>query len=84
MKFMNYESHQTTVLNPCLRHFGNVMERHLWTRNPQLFFTRIIYAELRKKSAQVLYEKYSAQLLTTEKTQIDEKMFLEHQDRTSA
>ena len=24
-----------TTLNPYLRHFGNVMERHLWTKNPQ-------------------------------------------------
>ena len=23
------------VLNPYLRHFGNVMERYLWTKNPQ-------------------------------------------------
>ena len=28
---------------------GNMVERHLWTKNPQLFFTRIIYAELFKK-----------------------------------
>jgi len=25
-------------LNPYLRHFGNVMERHLWTKNPQSHF----------------------------------------------
>ena len=26
------------TVNPYLRHFGNVMERHLWTKNPPLFF----------------------------------------------
>ena len=26
------------VLNPYLRDFGNVMERHLWTKNPQTHF----------------------------------------------
>ena len=25
-------------INPYLRHFGNVMERHLWTKNPQSHF----------------------------------------------
>ena len=25
---------------------GNMVERHLWTKNPHLFFTRIIFAEL--------------------------------------
>ena len=28
---------------------GNMVERHLWTKNPQLFFTRKIFAELFKK-----------------------------------
>ena len=27
-----------SLLNPYLRHFGNVMERHLWTKNPQSHF----------------------------------------------
>ena len=29
---------QFLTLNPYLRHFGNVMERHLWTKNPQSHF----------------------------------------------
>ena len=26
------------TFNPYLRHFGNVMKRHLWTKNPQSHF----------------------------------------------
>ena len=37
------------TVNPYLRQFGNVMERHLWTKNPQLFFTSKIFAALFKK-----------------------------------
>ena len=30
----------------CTRKPGNMVERHLWTKNPLLFFTRKIFAEL--------------------------------------
>ena len=39
-----------TSVNPYLRHFGNIMERHFWTKNPLLFFIRKIFAELFKKA----------------------------------
>ena len=27
-----------SILNPYLEHFGDVVERHLWTKNPQSYF----------------------------------------------
>ena len=32
-------------LNPYLGHFGNAVERHLWTKNPHIFFSVIVNFE---------------------------------------
>ena len=34
----NRKINDNRTTNPYLRHFGNVMERHLWTKNPQSHF----------------------------------------------
>ena len=41
-------------VNPYLGHFGNVVERHLRTKNPPLFFKQIISREFSSKSKSLL------------------------------
>ena len=33
-------------INPYLKHFGDVLERHLWTKNPQLFLLELFWFRL--------------------------------------